>query len=51
MKAAIAGPRKTIGDGPGCTAVEHYPDRTVTNDPRWTEEQTALRRELRDSPR
>jgi hypothetical protein len=38
--------RQAIGDGPGCTAVEHFPDRPVTNDPRWIEERTALRREL-----
>jgi hypothetical protein len=38
--------RQAIGDGPGCTAVEHYPDRPVTNDPRWIEERAALRREL-----
>jgi len=42
--------RQTIGDGPGCTAVEHYPDRAVTNDPRWIEERRALGRELREVP-
>jgi hypothetical protein len=40
--------RQAIGDGPGCTAVEHYPDRPVTNDPRWSEEREALGLELPD---
>jgi hypothetical protein len=31
--------------------VEHYPDRPVTNDPRWIEEQRALHRELEHAPR
>ena len=43
--------RQAIGDGPGCTPVEHYPDRPVTNDPRWIEEQRALHRELEHAPR
>jgi hypothetical protein len=38
--------RQTIGDGPGCTAVEHYPDRAVFDNPRWIEECRALRHEL-----
>ena len=28
--------------GPGCTAVNHKPDQSVTDDPRWAEEQMAL---------
>ena len=33
---------KSIGDGPGCTPVEHYSERPVTEDPRWIEERELL---------
>jgi hypothetical protein len=33
---------KTIGDGPGCTPVEHYPERPRTKDHRWVEERELL---------
>jgi hypothetical protein len=29
--------RRTIGVGPGCSAVSHKPDEPVTDDPRWSE--------------
>lgn len=35
--------RRTISDGPGCSAVSHKPDDPVTEDSRWIEELTALR--------
>ena len=34
--------RRTISTGPGCTAVSHKPDQSVTDDPRWAEERAAL---------
>jgi hypothetical protein len=34
--------RRTISTGPGCTAVSHKPDQSVTNDPRWADERAAL---------
>jgi hypothetical protein len=40
--------RQSIGDGPGCTAVEHYPERVVTEDRRWIEERRLLSNQLRD---
>ncbi len=33
---------KAIGDGPGCTPVEHYPERPRTKDHRWVEERELL---------
>ena len=33
---------KAIGDGPGCTPVEHYPERPRTKDRRWVEERELL---------
>jgi hypothetical protein len=41
--------RQAIGDGPGCTAVEHYPDRAVTEDRRWIEERRLLIDQLRQT--
>ncbi len=35
--------RRTISTGPGCTAVSHKPDQSVTDDPRWAEDRTKLR--------
>jgi len=35
--------RRTIGVGPGCSAVSHKPDEPVTEDSRWVEELAALR--------
>ena len=29
--------RRTISTGPGCTAVSHKPDQSVTDDPRWAD--------------
>ena len=37
--------RKTISMGSGCSAVSHMPDDPVADDPRWTEELAALRRQ------
>ncbi len=37
--------RKTISIGSGCSAVSHVPDDPVTDDPRWTEELAALKRQ------
>jgi hypothetical protein len=37
--------RKTISIGSGCSAVSHMPDDPVTDDPRWTEEFAALKRQ------
>jgi hypothetical protein len=34
--------RRTISTGPGCTAVSHKSDQSVTNDPRWADERSAL---------
>lgn len=42
--------RQSIGDGPGCTAVEHYSERAVTEDPRWIGERRLLSNQLRDRP-
>ena len=33
--------RRTISTGPGCTAVGHKPDQSVTDDPRWADERAA----------
>ena len=33
---------KAIADGPGCTPVEHYPERPRTKDHRWVEERELL---------
>ena len=41
--------RRAISTGPGCTAVNHKPEQSVTDDPRWTEER-ALFDEAPDSP-
>ena len=38
--------RRAISTGPGCTAVSHKSDQSITDDPRWTEEQSELRREV-----
>jgi hypothetical protein len=37
--------RKTISIGSGCSAVSHLPDDPVIDDPRWTQEFAALRRQ------
>jgi len=42
--------RRAISTGPGCTAVNHKPEQSVTDDPRWTEERAALFDEAPDSP-
>jgi hypothetical protein len=42
--------RQSIGDGPGCTAVEHYPERAVTDDPQWIKERKVLRLQLKGKP-
>lgn len=42
--------RRAIATGPGCTAVRHKPDESVTADPRWVEEMAALRGEPPDQP-
>jgi hypothetical protein len=34
--------RRTISTGPGCTAVSHKPDQSVTDDPRWAIERAAM---------
>jgi len=34
--------RRTISTGPGCTAVSHKQDQSVTDDPRWADERTAV---------
>jgi hypothetical protein len=34
--------RRAISTGPGCTAVGHKPDQSVSDDPRWAEERAAL---------
>ena len=34
--------RRTISTGPGCTAVSHKPDQSVTDDPRWADERAAV---------
>jgi hypothetical protein len=34
--------RRAIGTGPGCTAVNHKPDESVTEDPGWAEERVAM---------
>ena len=34
--------RRTISDGPGCSAVSHKPDDPVTEDSRWVEQLAAL---------
>ena len=39
--------RKSINIGSGCSAVSHVPDDPVNDDPRWTEELAALRRQRR----
>lgn len=35
--------RQSVSTGPGCTAVSHKPDPSVTDDLRWAEEQRAMR--------
>jgi hypothetical protein len=35
--------RRTVGAGPGCSAVSHKPDEPVSDDSRWVEELAALR--------
>ena len=42
--------RRAIGAGPGCTAVNHKPDQSVTDDPRWVDERAALSGEMPDLP-
>jgi hypothetical protein len=42
--------RLSIGNGPGCTAVEHYSERPVTEDPRWIKEQILLSNKQTDRP-
>jgi hypothetical protein len=34
--------RRTISTGPGCTAVGHKPDQSVTDDPRWADERAGV---------
>ena len=34
--------RRTTSTGPGCTAVSHKPDQSVTGDPRWADERAAF---------
>ncbi len=33
--------RRTISTGPGCTAVSHKPDQSVTDDPHWVDQRAA----------
>lgn len=42
--------RRAISTGPGCTAVNHKSEQSVTADPRWAEERAALFEEAPDSP-
>jgi hypothetical protein len=42
--------RQSIGDGPGCTPVEHYSERPVTEDYRWIEERELLKNQLTEGP-
>ena len=42
--------RRAISTGPGCTAVTHKPDQSVTGDPRWTEERAAMHCESPECP-
>jgi hypothetical protein len=39
---------KAIGDGPGCTPVEHYPERPRTKDQRWVEERELMETQLKE---
>ena len=34
--------RRTISTGPGCTAVSHKPDESVSDDPRWADERAVV---------
>jgi hypothetical protein len=43
--------RQSIGDGPGCTPVEHYSERPVTEDHRWIEERELLGNQLTEGPK
>jgi hypothetical protein len=40
-----------IGDGPGCTPVEHYPERPRTKDHRWVEERRLMETLLTEGPK
>jgi hypothetical protein len=42
--------RRTISTGPGCTAVNHKSDQSVTGDPRWAEERAGLFGKTTESP-
>jgi hypothetical protein len=42
--------RRAISTGPGCTAVTHKPDQSVTGDPRWAEERAAMHCESPECP-
>ena len=39
--------RRTIGAGPGCSAVSHKPDDPVIGDTRWSEDSAALYGQLK----
>jgi hypothetical protein len=41
--------RRAISTGPGCTAVAHKPEQSVTDDPRWAQEHAALFDEASES--
>jgi hypothetical protein len=41
--------RRAISTGPGCTAVSHKSDQSITDDPRWSDEQSAMRGVLSES--
>jgi hypothetical protein len=34
--------RRTVSTGPGCTAISHKPDQSVTDDPGWITERVAM---------
>ena len=42
--------RHAINTGPGCSYVNHRPDESITEDPRWIEEREALRAEAGLAP-
>jgi hypothetical protein len=41
--------RRAISSGPGCTAVSHKSDQSITDDPRWAEEQSAMNAKLSEA--